>query len=117
MFKNIGKKIQASVKIILNLGLFIGTLILIISIIEFIQNAEYLQYAGTSGLLGNSGDIAKRALYCIWISISMLISSFIVSFPIYGFGILIENSDMNIEIQHQNNLLLKEIKEYICKDE
>lgn len=98
MYSNIGGKIKTLAATIAILGMGLGVIWLIISISTYSQNAEYIKYADISyaydyPLLYKSGAAAFAARSGIKWSIILIVSSFISSWPMYGFGQLIENSD------------------------
>ncbi len=98
MYSNIGGKIKGLAKFIAGMGVFCGVVWLIWSIVAYTDNTEYIKYAdllsayeypvlyeaGMEGLAGKEG---------IKWSIITIIASFISSWPMYGFGQLIENTD------------------------
>ena len=94
MFKNVGAKIKNLAKVILVLGLLVGIIYLFVSLIRFLGNAEYLEYANIYGgseyqILTSAGNKAYSGLTGIGYSIMLIVFSIISPWLIYGFGIIV----------------------------
>ena len=98
IFARIDKELKTLAKIIFWIGISVGLVYLVISLINFIDNYEYIKYATASyDNLIESGDLAYLGSRGIGMSIAILIGSIVSSFLIYGVGELITNSFKMIE--------------------
>lgn len=114
MFNNIANKIKGLAKVVAFLGTTIGVVYLIISIINYANNSDCISYAGTGGLLNSdilrkAGDKALAGLNGIYLSISMIVFSLLSTFPLYGFGQIVDNSDNALLLQKENNRILNSL--------
>lgn len=104
MYNNIGEKLKGLAVALAVIGVCLGGIWLVISLIAWGEHGEYLQfadayYAYESAILYESGMEALAAKEGIKWSIVLIITSFISSWPLYGFGQLIENTDKLVAIQ------------------
>ncbi|OFV69175.1 hypothetical protein [Acetobacterium wieringae] len=123
MFSNCGGKIKNLAKIIFWFGLIVGVLWLIVSLAQYANGREYLEYSSAYGgsssysILQESGDRAYTGLVGIYYSIILLASSIVTSWPLYGFGIIVahfENDSENSGLEADTN---NQIEETISTEE
>ncbi|MCE5210734.1 MAG: hypothetical protein LLG40_04190 [Deltaproteobacteria bacterium] len=92
-YNNIGNKLKSLAKLFRNIGLFLVVIVFIATIIS-----------SSSSLHSD-----ETLLIGILTSIAIIIISFIGSWPLYGFGQLIEDTSMNVQLQKINNKMLKDL--------
>lgn len=118
MFSNCGGKIRNLAKIIFWFGLIVGVLWLIVSLAQYANGREYLEYSSAYGgsssysILQESGDRAYTGLVGIYYSIILLASSIVTAWPLYGFGIIVthfENATEISALEADSNNLTAEI--------
>jgi hypothetical protein len=106
VFDNVETKIKMLATIIFWSGLILGGIWLIISITDYVKYADYLEYsldikytslasAGQKGLYARSGIISAATL---------MVSSIISAFVLYGFAQLIENSNIMAQQSRDESL-------------
>ena len=98
MFSNIGGKIKILAVTIAIIGMVAGGVWFAVSATTYSENAEFLEYADLSyayqySSLYERGMAAYTARAGMKWSAVLFISSLISSWPMYGFGQLVENSD------------------------
>lgn len=101
MFENVGSKIQGLAKIIFFLCVVVGGFAFLVSLAGYAANADYLPCATIHGgsilnELEEAGNAAYTALSVLKVSIFSIILGGISCFPLYGFGIIVENSEKSL---------------------
>ena len=83
MFENVGEKLKGLAKVIFGLGLTVGIIYLLVSLVNYFENAEYLEYASAYGgagagyrILTEAGNKAYSGLTGIGYSMMLIISVF-----------------------------------------
>ncbi|WP_373486087.1 hypothetical protein [Acetobacterium malicum] len=118
MFSNCGGKIKNLAKIIFWFGLIVGVLWLIVSLAQYANGREYLEYSSAYGgsssysILQASGDKAYTGIVGIYYSIILLASSIVTAWPLYGFGIIVthfENASEISMLEADTNIQIEEI--------
>ncbi len=105
MFDNIGGKLKSLAKKIAIAGTVIGVLCFLISVVQYAENAEYIDRLDSSfSSLREAAVIANRARTGIFASLGLILASIVSSWPLYGYGQLIENSDKILKhLEGKNN--------------
>lgn len=103
MYSNIGEKIKGLAKAIGIIGMVCGAIWLLASLINYTEYSDYIQYAYSYeySFLYEKGLQAVAAKEGIKWSIITIAASLVSSWPMYGFGQLIENTDKLVAM-HQN---------------
>lgn len=103
MYSNIGGKIKGLAKAIGIIGMVCGAIWLLASIIDYSEYSDYIKYTYSYeySSLYTKGLKAIAAKNGIKWSIITIATSFISSWPMYGFGQLIENTDKLVAL-HQS---------------
>lgn len=96
MYDDIGGKLKKYAKFVAVVGMVIGLLWFMISMFSYVENAEYIEYAYEDGqpslqALALEAVAAKQGMIY---SLLLIASSIISSWPLYGLGQLIQNSDI-----------------------
>lgn len=96
MYEDIGGKLKKYAKFVAVVGMVIGLLWFMISMFSYVENAEYIEYAYEDGqpslqALALEAVAAKQGMIY---SLLLISTSIISSWPLYGLGQLIQNSDI-----------------------
>ena len=101
MFNNIGGKLQKLAKVIAILFLAGGVLCLLIGGSKYLSNRDLIGYASIYGgagygyeLLTEAGNQAVMGLKLLTHGLPLCVIGFFSSWPLYGFGNLIEKVDL-----------------------
>lgn len=99
LYDNIGAKIKQYVKTATMVAVLGGLLMLVISASIYADNKEYIKFIDEFrySSLRESAMTALAAKNGIKYSIILIITSIISSWPLYGLGQLIENTDMIVK--------------------
>lgn len=94
MFYNISAKIKKMADIQFKVGVIGGAIFFVIFLVIFLVNADYLEYATVYGGaiskdLNSTGNVAYLGMIGAIVSVIVIVSSIILSLPLYGFGELI----------------------------
>lgn len=108
MYSNIGGKIKGLAKWVAIIGMISGAILLVVSLVAYTKNANYIEFANAYYAYdytsfyerGMEAFAAREGI--LW-SIVTIIVSFISSWPMYGFGQLIENTDKLVAAMNQQN--------------
>lgn len=113
MFNDIGNKIKGLAKFLAYACIIVGVLAIIIGLVNYAQNADCLEYASAYGgssyrLLTESGNKAYLGITMMKYGAIYGICGFLSTWPLYGFGELIEkvdsiNSNLKKMIENNNN--------------
>ena len=113
---DVGAKIQTLTKTIVIIGLIACVICFIGSVITYNENKSYLKYAtayggsGGYGSLQEAGDRAYNALQLRRSSLTWALSIAVFALPLYGFGVLVEETE-------NQTLRLSKIEYYLSKIE
>ena len=101
--KDFGIFIKKLAKLWFELSLSLGLLCLLISLLAYFTNKDYLSYASFLGGYSDyerfisSGNTAYMGLTGIKFSIAAMLSSIFFAIPLYGFGIIVESAEKSLE--------------------
>lgn len=96
MFDDVGKKIKSLAKFCVYVCLICGALIALIGFCKYLNNADYLEYATANGgsfyssWREEKGNSAYTGLQMLKYGLIGGVAGLISSWPLYGFGELIE---------------------------
>lgn len=104
MFDNIGEKIKGLAVFCAYACVICGILVAVIGLIMYATEADYLEYATAYGGAGSGYDLLTEAGNKAYTGLQMLkyglisgVIGFVSAWPLYGFGQLIENSDILVK--------------------
>ena len=110
MFENIGGKIKGLAKFCAYACVICGILVAVIGLINYTSEADYLKYASIYGgagygynLLTEAGDKAYMGLQMLKYGLTAAVAGFLSSWPLYGFGELIEKVSVIAENTKKEN--------------
>ena len=95
-FENVGSKIKNIAKWLLIIGVVVGIVYFFVSLIMCISNWRYINFAGRADTLYiesewiTKGQYAQIGLNGIFYSIALGICSYISSYFMYGFALIVE---------------------------
>lgn len=100
---NVGRKIKTLVKVVTILGLISCVILFFVGNAAYQEDKDYIEYATANGgaygypSLQRAGDNAYNGLQLRNMAFPMAIALLIGSLPLYGFGVLVENSELQSE--------------------
>lgn len=110
---NVGEKIKALVVVVAILGLLSCLILFFVGNAAYQEDREYIKYATVNGgaygysSLQAAGDSAYNGLQLRRTSIYLALTIAIGSVPLYGYGVLVENSETQADRMYK---LLEEQK-------
>ena len=96
MFDNIGKKIKKLAKFFAYVCIICGIIVAVFGLVQWFGSRDYIEYASVYGgssyrVLTEEGNKAYYGLQLLKYGLITAISGFVSSWPLYGFGELIDN--------------------------
>lgn len=121
---NVGSKIKTLVAVVTILGLISCLVLFIAGTIAYNEDKDYLEYATAYGgaygypSLQAAGDNAYNGLLLRKAALPLALAIAIGALPLYGFGVIVENSEKQTEIlsnlaeeQKKTNVYLENLQE------
>lgn len=100
---NVGRKIKTLVTVVTILGLISCVILFFVGNAAYQEDKDYIEYATANGgaygypSLQKAGDNAYNGLQLRNMAFPFAIALLVSSLPLYGFGVLVENSELQTE--------------------
>lgn len=113
--QNVGSKIKVMTVVLVILGLFSCLIMFAVGNGAYQENKDYIEYATINGgatyyeSLEEAGNEAYNGLQLRNMSLTLAACIVVSALPLYGFGVMVENSERQTELMEQMALKQKSI--------